>query len=487
MTQKYEAVIGLEVHAVLETESKMFCDCAVVDSTCGKPNTAVCPVCLGMPGVLPVINKRAVEYAVKVALALECELAYRSIFARKSYFYPDLPKGYQISQYEEPLAQHGTIRVETPSGVENIRVRRVHIEEDTGKLTHVDPTNGKSFSLVDLNRSGVPLLEIVSEPDMHSVEAVRGYAENLRDILRYLGVNSGDLEKGILRIEPNISIRPMGSKELGTRTEIKNLNSFRALERGVAFEIERQAALLDAGKRVIQQTVGWDEATQSTVPQRSKEDAEDYRYFPEPDLPPLVIDEPFVASIREQMPELPFARYQRFMDTYDLQPAVTRAIISDQKVADFFETVLKQDERLTPRLVSNWIMGELFALINQRDSCQIPLNVQKFAELLIMVAEKAINQNTAKEVLAKMSDSGKSAKEIVEESGLQQISDEDEIRKIVDGVLEEFSGEVQAYLDGKETLKNFLFGQVMRQAKGKANPQVIQTALTEKLDSLKAG
>src|SRR5512143_1600340 len=293
---EYEPVIGLEVHAELQTKSKMFCGCAVVDSTLAAPNSAVCPVCSGMPGTLPVVNQSAVEYAIRVALALDCEVQHTSIFARKNYFYPDLPKGYQISQYESPLAVNGKLAIQTPDGEKIVRVRRVHLEEDTGKLTHVE-RDGQSYSLVDLNRAGVPLLEIVSEPDMHSAEDARAYGEALRDILRYLQVNSGDMEKGVIRFEANISVRPKGQKELGLRTEVKNLNSFRAMERAIIYEVERQSRILAAGGVVEQETLGWSEARGQTYPQRSKEEAHDYRYFPEPDLPPLVVEGEWVEHV----------------------------------------------------------------------------------------------------------------------------------------------------------------------------------------------
>jgi len=286
---KYEPVIGLEVHAELATRTKMFCSCRVVDTTTADPNTSVCPVCAGMPGTLPVLNRTAVEYGIRVGLALDCEIMRTSIFARKNYFYPDLPKGYQISQYEYPLAVNGKLIIDTSSGERAIRIRRAHLEEDTGKLTHVNE-NGEDYSLVDLNRAGVPLLEIVSDPDMRSLEEVRAYATSLRAILRALKVNSGDMEKGVIRFEANVSIRPIGSKEFGTRVEIKNLNSFRAMERAVEYELARQADLLDRGEKVDQETLGWDEIHQKTYAQRSKEEAHDYRYFPEPDIPPLVVE-----------------------------------------------------------------------------------------------------------------------------------------------------------------------------------------------------
>ena len=323
---KYEPVIGLEVHAELSTKSKMFCGCAVVDSVSAPPNTAVCPVCSGMPGTLPVVNQMAVEYGIRVALALGCTVNPVSIFARKNYFYPDLPKGYQISQYEQPLAEHGKLVINTSEGEKTIRVLRVHLEEDTGKLTHIagatlsdgaDPSTsltGRPYTLVDLNRAGVPLLEIVSEPDMRSVEEARAYTEAIRDILRYLEVNSGDMEKGVIRFESNISVREKGTDALNTRVEIKNLNSFRALERATAFEIERQSKIMADGGEVEQETLGWNEAEETTYSQRSKEDAHDYRYFPEPDLPPLVIDEPWLERVRAELPELPRDKYQRFIE-----------------------------------------------------------------------------------------------------------------------------------------------------------------------------
>ncbi len=301
---EFEPVIGLEVHAELKTHSKMFCSCRVVDSTEAEPNTAVCPVCAGMPGTLPVVNRKAVVFGLRVALALECEVNLTSVFARKNYFYPDLPKGYQISQYEIPLARNGRLVILTSQGEKVIRVRRVHLEEDTGKLTHVSQ-DGQNYSLVDLNRAGVPLLEIVSEPDLHSAEEVRAYAVALRSLLMYLGVNSGDMQKGVLRIEPNISVRPVGSSQFGTRTEIKNLNSFRALERSVSFEIQRQSELIRRGECVLQETRGWDESQNVTFTQRVKEGEEDYRYFPEPDLPPLVVEQAMLDDVRVHLPELP--------------------------------------------------------------------------------------------------------------------------------------------------------------------------------------
>ncbi|MCI0522009.1 MAG: Asp-tRNA(Asn)/Glu-tRNA(Gln) amidotransferase subunit GatB, partial [Chloroflexi bacterium] len=400
---KYQTVIGLEVHAELETSSKMFCACPRVDSTVAAPNRAVCPVCAGMPGVLPVVNRRAVEYALRVALALDCEIAPSSLFVRKNYFYPDLPKGYQISQYEQPLAQNGRLEVYNPQGDFTVRIRRVHLEEDTGKLTHVNQEGG-GYSLVDLNRAGVPLLEIVTEPDLHTAEEARAYAAALRSLLRYLEVNSGDMQKGVLRIEPNISLRPAGSLELGVRTEIKNLNSLRALERSVAYEIKRQGELLDQGLPVLQETRGWDDAQQATLPQRSKEEAEDYRYFPEPDLPPLAIDPAWLEQIRAALPETPAARFKRFMRQYGLGSYEAGVLTAERAAADYFERALAAAVDLPAKTLANWVSGELFALLNQAGLGieSSPVTPAALAELAQMAAAGEINQNTAKSVLAEM-------------------------------------------------------------------------------------
>jgi aspartyl-tRNA(Asn)/glutamyl-tRNA(Gln) amidotransferase subunit B len=482
----FEAVIGLEIHAELQTQSKMFCACPVVDSTIAEPNIAVCPVCAGMPGVLPVVNGRAVEYGLRVALALECQVYSTSLFARKNYFYPDLPKGYQISQYEQPLARHGRLVITTAQGERVIRVRRVHLEEDTGKLTHVTQ-DGQSYSLVDLNRAGVPLLEIVSEPDLHTPEEVRQYAMALRAILRYLGVNSGDMQKGVMRIEPNVSVRPQGSPTFGTRTEIKNLNSFRALERGVAYEIQRQVELIRKGGQVVQETRGWDEARDVTFPQRVKEGEDDYRYFPEPDLPPLVVEAEWIEEIRRSQPELPEAKYRRFQQQYQLNSYDAGVLILEPAVADYFEQAAQSAPQVAPKAIANWLSGDLFALINQAGQSieNIRVSPQSLAALVGLVVAGRINQNTARSVLGEMFESGQSAAEIVARRGLTQISDSDQIGSLVDQVLADNPEQVASYLAGKETVSRWLFGQVMRLAKGQANPQVIQAALDARLLALK--
>jgi aspartyl-tRNA(Asn)/glutamyl-tRNA(Gln) amidotransferase subunit B len=488
---KFEPVIGLEVHAELQTKSKMFCSCAVVDNTVAEPNIAVCPVCAGMPGTLPVVNQRAVEYALRVALALGCEINYTSIFARKNYFYPDLPKGYQISQYETPLAVNGNLLIQTPQGEKNIRVRRVHLEEDTGKLTHVEGRDevrprpngdGGKYSLLDLNRAGVPLLEIVSEPDMHSVEEVKAYAESLREILRYLEVNSGDMEKGVIRFEANVSIRPMGSTELGTRVEIKNLNSFRALERASTFEIERQSKVIDAGGTIEQETLGWDDLKERTYSQRSKEEAHDYRYFPEPDLPPLVLEKDWVEGIRKALPELPRVKFQRLVEVYGLNEYAAGVLVAERAVADYFEAVVKA-KNVSARSAANWVIGDLFAVANQAGETVADRKVrpEALADLVELVDGGVINQTTGKDVLVEMYSTGRPAGEIIEAKGLKQVSDVDFISKIVGEVLAENPKEVESYKAGKTGVLNFLFGQAMKKAAGKANPSVVKAELNKQL------
>ncbi len=474
----YEGVIGLEVHAELVTKSKMFCGCAVVMSDGELPNSHVCPVCTGMPGMLPVINRRAVEMTIMTGLALNCTIEEFNIFARKNYFYPDLPKGYQISQYDYPLCRNGWLEIETSQGKRKIGIRRVHLEEDTGKNIHQG-----DVSLIDFNRSGVPLMEIVSEPDLRTAEEVKAYAEKLRAILRYLGVNSGDMEKGVIRFEPNISIRPAGLAELGTRTELKNLNSFRALERGTAYELTRQAKVLDEGGKVVQETRGWDENRGVTVPQRSKEQAEDYRYFSEPDLPPLIVDQAWVEEIRAQLPELPDAKTDRFAKEYGLSADDASLLVADRGVADYFEATLKQAGGKNPKAVCNWLTGELFRYLNESQTPieQVKITPAQLAELIGLVEAGTINLNTGKRVLAEMFKSGEPAQAIVAAQGLAQISDQSAIDAIVGKVLDANPAEVEKYLGGKETVLGFLVGQVMRESRGKANPNTVREIMKRQL------
>lgn len=488
----YEPVIGLEVHAELLTKSKMFCGCAVVDSTEAPPNTVVCPVCAGMPGTLPVINERALEFALRVALALNCSVPEINVFARKNYFYPDLPKGYQISQYELPLAVNGWLDIETSNGSKRIRIHRVHLEEDTGKLFHHDPHDGlPEHSVVDLNRSGVPLLEIVTEPDMTSVEEAKAYATGLRALLRYLGVNSGDMEKGVIRFEANISVRPAGNTEFHTRTEVKNLNSFRAMERAVAYEIERQTKIWESGGTVTQQTMGWNETEGVTVPQRGKEHAHDYRYFPEPDLPPLVIDKAHLERIRAGLPELPAAKRARFESEYGLSVYDSNLLAEDRAIADYFERAIsnqKSDIR-NSKPIANWITGELFRLMNEAGQgiAEVRLTPGDLAALAGQVAEGAINLNTAKAVFEEMYHTGRGPQAIVAEKGLAQVSDRGEIEKLVDEVMAANPDQLATYLGGKAAVEQWFFGQVMRRLQGRGNPQVIRAALAAALEKKKRG
>ncbi len=493
----YEPVIGLEVHAELLTLSKMFCGCAVVTSTAAPPNSVVCPVCAGLPGTLPVINARAVEFALRVAAALNCRVPPLNVFARKNYFYPDLPKGYQISQYELPLAVDGWLDIDTAAGTQRVRIRRVHLEEDTGKLFHVDArdpagTPGSrdgEHSRVDLNRAGVPLLEIVSEPDLHSAEAVKAYCVALRNLLRYLDVNSGDMEKGVIRFEPNISVRLAGSAELRTRTELKNLNSFRAIERATLFEIERQSQVWDSGGRVLQETRGWDEAAGVTVAQRGKEHAHDYRYFPEPDLPPLAISPAWVEAVRAGLPELPAAKRARFESAYGLSRYDAELLSEDRAVADYFEQAVaaQPPERRHPKAIANWLTGELFRLMNASSQmiAQVKVTPADLAALVELVTAGTLNVNTAKTVLGAMFTSGRAPADLVAEQGLAQVSDTAALETLVDGVLAGHPEQVATYLGGKATVAQWFFGQVMKQSQGRGNPQVIRRLLEDKLEALK--
>ena len=477
----FEPTIGLEVHAELLTRSKMFCGCAVVDSTAAEPNRSTCEICTGMPGTLPVINQRAVEYALRVALALNCTVAEISVFARKNYFYPDLPKGFQISQYELPLAQSGWLAVDLEQGEQRIGIRRVHLEEDTGKLFHRE-----GYSLVDYNRSGVPLLEIVSEPEMHSVEEVKAYSAGLRSLLRYLGVNSGDMQKGTMRFEANVSLRRRESDPLGTRTEIKNLNSFRAVTRSIAYELERQAAALSQGLRIAQETLGWDENREVTVPQRGKEEADDYRYFPEPDLPPLHVSAAWIEEVRRSLPELPSARRERFIGEYGLSRYAARVLTEEQAVAEYFESTLRSGDGLAPEKAAAWITGELFGLLNQ---AALPIEAAQvspgaLAELVGLVESGQISMASGKLVLEEIFRSGGKPAEVVSARGLLQLSDSEAIGSLVQQVLQENPQQVAQYLAGKTTIAQWFVGQIMRKSGGTADPAVVRPALEAALRSL---
>jgi len=475
-----EPVIGLEVHAELQTRSKMFCACAVVDSTSAAPNTSVCEICTGLPGTLPAVNARAVEFALRVALALHAVPAGRSIFARKNYFYPDLPKGYQISQYELPLASGGWLDIETPAGPRRIRIRRVHLEEDTGKLFH-----RQGHSLVDYNRSGVPLLEIVTEPDLHSLEDIKAYATELRSVLRTLEVNSGDMEKGVMRFEANISLHPRGAPDLGTRTEIKNLNSFRSMLRAVAYEIERQTRLLTSGQPVLQETVGWIEATGETFSQRGKEEAHDYRYFQEPDLPPLVVDPGLVDRLRVGLPELPSERRARWRRDYGLTPALAGVLSDEPAHAAYFEAAVASAGAASPERIAHWLAGEVFGLLNTAGvpitSC--PVRPADLADLVGRVEAGTLTASNAKMVLSEMFSAGESPESIIARRGLSVVEDSGAVRQMVDQVLASHPAQVAEYRAGKAALEQWLFGQVMRLAGGRAHPASVRQALREALAS----
>jgi aspartyl-tRNA(Asn)/glutamyl-tRNA(Gln) amidotransferase subunit B len=479
----YSPVVGLEVHAELLTRSKMFCGCAVVDSLEAEPNTSVCEICTGMPGTLPVINQRAVEYALRVALALGCDVANTSVFARKNYFYPDLPKGYQISQYELPLALNGKLPIDTDEGQKIIRIRRVHLEEDTGKLYHRE-----GYSLVDYNRSGVPLLEIVSEPDLNSVEQVKAYATSLRTLLRYLEVNSGDMEKGVIRFEANVSVLKAGQRDLGTRTEIKNLNSFRSMVRAIEYEIDRQVSILSSGGEIQQETLGWDESAGETISQRSKEEAHDYRYFPEPDLPPLEVDPTWIESVKSELPELPFEKTARYVEELGLTQYAAGVLAADKSVAEFFEAAIKYSPALPVEKIANWISTDLFALLNDAGISIDHSHVKPdtIAQLVSLLDDGEINATSAKTVLEHIFENGGSPQEVVKELDLALIQDPEVLRRSIKEILEENTEQVDTYLSGKEGVAQWFFGQVMRVTGGRADPGVVRKILNSELNTLKS-
>ncbi len=479
---EYEAVIGMEVHVELSTASKMFCSCSA-GFYGQEANTCVCPVCMGYPGVLPVVNERAVEYAVRVGLALNCDVASFSKFDRKNYSYPDLPKGYQISQYDLPICQGGWIDVEADGQRARIGIRRVHMEEDTAKEFHVG-----GLSLIDFNRSGVPLLEVVTEPDLCSGEQARQFLMEMRNILRYLGVSSAEMEKGAMRCEPNVSVRPVGSVQMGVKTEIKNLNSFRVVKLAIEYEVARQTDVLRSGGNVEQVTMGWNERDNHTVVQRRKEHAEDYRYFPEPDLPPLQLDEVYVEAVRSSLPELPDAKRERFVAQYGLRSQDATVLTVDQGTADYYEAsvVAAAKYGVDARTVCNWVTGELFRLANEADLplAQWTVTPQALAELLDQVEHQAINANAGKRVLAEMLRSGRAAEAVIEELGLAQIRDAGAVRELVLQVVRDQPDAVSQYLAGKTTVLGFLIGQAMRASQGKANPQLLRQIMQEELESL---
>lgn len=483
---KYEVVIGLEIHAELLTESKVFCGCG---TEFGKePNTQVCPVCLGLPGTLPVLNRKALELAAKAGLALNCQIARFSKFDRKNYFYPDLPKAYQISQYDLPLAYGGWVEFEVDGVQRRVGITRVHLEEEAGKSLHSgENILGSEYSLLDYNRAGIPLIEIVTEPDLRSPEEARVFLEHLRTILLYTGVSDCRMEQGSLRCDANISLRPAGSTAFGTKTEVKNLNSFRAVQRALEYEVKRQAAILDAGGRVEQETRHWSEQRGVTVAMRSKEDAHDYRYFPDPDLVPVVLTDEEIEAWRDELPELPGEKRKRFQEEYGLPPYDAAVLTQSMAVADFFESVVGLHD--DPKTVSNWVMGEVLRLLNEAgiEMEQARLRPEDLADLLDLVAKGTVSHSVAKEVFEEVFKTGKSPAEIVKEKGLEQISDASELEALIEQVIAENPGPVQDVLSGKEKAIGFLVGQLMKATRGKANPQRANELLRKKLASMKQG
>lgn len=477
--QKYETVIGLEIHAELCTESKLFCHCAYTFGAAA--NDCTCPVCLGMPGTLPVINKRAVEFAVRAGLAMDCDITSHSKFDRKNYFYPDLPKNYQISQYDMPLCQNGQVTFDFNGERRTVTLRRIHLEEDTGKSVHAEITGDATRSFMDFNRAGVPLLEIVSEPEIHSPEEAVAYCRAVKEILEYIGVSDCNMEEGSLRCEPNLSLRPMGSQELGTRTEIKNKNSFQELLDAMQYEVQRQTRILDTGGEVVQETLLFDASTGKTAAMRGKEEADDYRYFPEPDLVHVQIDADWLDALQPMLPELPAARRERFIADYGISTENAEFLTATRPLADFYDEAARLSGE--PTACANWIMGDISRLLNaaEIDIPDAKVTPAHLSELIQLINDATISGKIAKTVLDDAFETGKMPKEIVREKGLSQITDTSEIEAIVMQVVEEHPGPAQDYRDGKKKAIGFLVGQVMRATRGKANPQLVNQILTRVL------
>ena len=474
--EDYEVVIGLEVHAELATKTKIFCSCKT--NFGAEPNTQCCPVCMAMPGALPVLNEKVVEYAVKAGLATNCTISRDSKSDRKNYFYPDLPKAYQISQFDKPLCEKGYVEIDTPEGKKKIRLTRIHIEEDAGKLNHDDYGRG---SLVDLNRAGVPLIEIVSEPDIRSAQEAESYVRKLKSILEYIEVSDCKMQEGSLRADVNVSIRKKGATEYGTRTEMKNMNSFRSIVRGIEYEVERQIDVIESGGKVEQETLRWDDVSGKTFSMRDKEDAEDYRYFPDPDLVAIKLSEEYINKIKEELPELPESRKTRYLEEYKLTQKEADTLTSSKYLSDFFEEATKICKN--PKTVCNWMLSDIAKVLNEKElePDQIPFSPKDLAELIGLIEKGTISGAIAKKVLDKMFEEAKTPETIIKENGWVQISDEGAIKEVVEKIIMQNPQSVADYKAGKEKALGFLVGQAMKETKGKANPQMLNTMFKDAL------
>jgi aspartyl-tRNA(Asn)/glutamyl-tRNA(Gln) amidotransferase subunit B len=472
----YEPVIGLEVHAQLLTIAKIFCSCSTQFGA--EPNSHACPVCMGMPGVLPVLNRKVVEFTMKMAMATHCRINASCNFARKNYFYPDLPKGYQISQYAQPLSEHGYVDIELDGGKKRIGITRIHMEEDAGKLLHDEHLPS---SYVDLNRTGVPLIEIVSEPDMRSAEEAAAYLKRLHEILVYLEICDGNMEEGSFRCDANVSLRTKGETAFGTRAELKNMNSFRNVQRALEHEIKRQQSILESGQEVIQETRLWDDSQGVTQSMRGKEEAHDYRYFPDPDLVPIVIDNEWIEEVKKSLPELPLEKRERFVRDYQIPPYDAGVLTSSRALADYFEEVARLSGK--PKIASNWVMGDVLRFLNEdkRDIKECPILPRDLAEMILIIEDGTISGKMAKDIIMEMYRTGKPPKTIIEEKGMVQITDEDALKKTIAEVIAANPAQLEQYRAGKEKLFGYFVGQVMKATQGKANPQLINELLKKML------
>ena len=475
-SEDYEVIIGLEVHAELSTKTKIFCSCPTTFGA--EPNTQVCPVCMAMPGTLPVLNEKVVEYAVKAGLATNCEISRNSKNDRKNYFYPDTPRAYQISQYDKPLCEHGFIEIETSNGKKKIRITRIHIEDDAGKLNHDELGGG---SLVDLNRAGVPLIEIVSEPDLRNAEEVEQYLRKLKSILEYIEVSDCKMQEGSYRADVNVSVRKKGDEKLGTRTEMKNMNSFRSITRAIEYEINRQIDVIEDGGKVEQETLRWDDVSGKTFSMRDKEDAQDYRYFPDPDLVAIKLSDEYIENIKNNLPELPESRKQRYLEQYNLSEKDANIITSSKYLSDLFEKAIEVCHN--PKAVNNWIISDISRILNETemDPIEIPFDAHQLGNLVLLIDKGTISSSIGKKVLVELFENPREPEEIIKEKGWIQISDEGAIKEVVLKVLEANPQSIADYKNGKDRALGFLVGQAMKETKGKANPQMLNKMFLEEL------